>query len=461
MASVTKRKGTAGIGLLFITVLVLTAAPRMGVRVGPVPVYFIDGLLLLTFLASLQIRSGVAPRKPFTGIILFLLPLIVISELNGIIITGKPLEPVYEMVRMLIAISLFFSVSRIVQTEDDVLIVAKAMLIGAIVTASLMILTSLPFTRGIVTGTVLSWEFLEPAAEIAVRKYADTSDPMRGRSLIGVSILSGAFLNVCWPMAAMLYRWHGKVSIAWRKAALVSMSLVPIGIVMSYSRGAILGLLLVITGTLFIGAKQARRGIFVGAMVALVLFSAVGWDSEIFFFERLENRTQAMLENPYEDARETSRLFAYIHPFFHAAKNPEFFVFGRGNTYKSYRIADHAVFAKAYVAYGMIAAFLYLFLVFRVFLLLWSKARRLFKPDPFVQPFAQAIMISMLGMFPWILFGHAAVSSPRGAMLLFLVVGLAASLKNFEQRALPKTKTPTRKIATKPPLVPKNALRSA
>ena len=460
MASVTKGKGTAGIGLLFVTVLVLTAAPRMGVRVGPVPVYMIDGLLLLTFIASLQIRSGVAPRKPFTGIILFLLPLIVISELYGIVTSGNAIEPIYEMVRMLIAISLFFSVSRIVQTEEDVLIVAKAMLIGAIVTATLMIFTSLPFTRGIATGTVFSWSFLEPAAEQTVRMYADTADPMRGRSLVGVSILSGAFLNVCWPMAAMLYRWQGKISIAWRKAALASMSLVPIGIVMSYSRGAVLGLLLVIMGALFVGAEQARKGIFVGAMAALVLFSAVGWDSEIFFFDRLENRTQAMLENPYEDERETARLFAYIHPFFHAAKNPEFFVFGRGQTYyNGYGIADHAVFAKAYVAYGLIAAFLYLFLVFRVFLLLWGKARRLFKPDPFVQRFAQAIMISMLGMFPWILFGHAAVSSPRGAMLLFLVVGLAASLKNFEQRAQPKTQM--RKITTKPPLAPKNALRSA
>lgn len=441
MAGVTSRKDKVSIGLLFATVLVLTAAPRMGVRVGPVPVYVIDGLLLLTFLASLQIRSGVAPRKPFTGIILFLLPLIVISEFYGIVTSGNALEPVYEMVRMLIAISLFFSVSRIVQTEEDVLLVAKAMLIGAIVTATLMIFTSLPFTRGIVTSSVFSWRFFEPAAEGAVRMYSDTSDPMRGRSLVGVSILSGAFLNVCWPMAAMLYRWHGKVSIAWRKAALVSMSLVPVGIVMSYSRGAVLGLLMVITGALFIGAKQARRGIFVGAMAALVLFSAVGWDSEIFFFERLENRTQAMLENPYEDERETARLFAYIHPFFHAAEHPEFFVFGRGQTYYDYGIADHAVFAKAYVAYGLIAAFLYPLLVFRVFMLLWGRARRPFRPDPFVQQFAQALLISMLGMLPWILFGHAAVSAPRGAMLLFLVVGLAASLKNFEHTALMNAET--------------------
>ena len=422
--------------LLFVTVLVLTAAPRMGIRVGPVPVYIIDGLLLLTFMAAMQVRTGVAQRKPLQGLVLFLLPLIVMSEFYGIVLSGKPLEPIYEMVRMLIAISLFFSVSRIVQTEEDVLAVIKAVTLGAIFTATLMIFSSVSFTRGIVTSTFFSWSFFEPAAEKALETFSDSSDPMRGRSLVGVSILSGAFLNVSWPMAAMLYRWHGRVSLIWRKLALVSMSLIPIGIVMSYSRGAVLGLLMVILGTILFGAKQARKGIVIGAMTAVILFSAVGWDSEIFFFDRLENRTQAMLENPYEDERETARLFAYIDPFFHMQKHPEFLVFGRGQTYSSYGIADHAVFAKAYVAYGMMAAFLYMFLVARVFLLLRGKASTPFRLDPFVQRFAQTLLISMLGMLPWVMFGHAAVSSPRGAMLLFLVLGLATSLKNFERRAL-------------------------
>jgi hypothetical protein len=144
-------------------------------------------------------------------------------------------------------------------------------------------------------------------------------------------------------------------------------------------------------------------------------------------------------------------LFAYIHPFFHMQKHPEFLVFGRGQTYSGYGIADHAVFAKAYVAYGMIAAFLYLTIVARVFLLLRGKASTPFRLDPFVQRFAQALLISMLGMLPWILFGHAAVSAPRGAMLLFLVLGLAASLKNFERRAKLEARAVQKAEADAPP----------
>jgi hypothetical protein len=255
---------------------------------------------------------------------------------------------------------------------------------------------------------------------------------MRGRSLVGVSILSGAFLNVCWPMAAMLYQWHQKIPIVWKKAALMSMSLVPIGIVMSYSRGAILGLIFVVAGILLSGANQARRGIIIGSLSALVLFSAVGWDSEVFFFERLETRTKAMIENPYEDERETARIYAYVDPFEHLRTNPEFLVFGRGQTYRSYGIADHAVFAKAYVAYGMIAAFLYMLLIIRALTFLWGRSRKQKKGDPFTNRFAQTLLASQLGMVPWIMLGHAAVSAPRGAMLLFLTLGLAASLRNFD-----------------------------
>jgi len=442
MPSVRRRSDVASIRLLFVTVLLLTAAPRMGIKVGPMPIYLIDIFLVLTLISSLQIRSRLTHRKPLKGIVMALMGFVVVSEFYGIAASGRPLNPIYEMIRMLLAMSLFFSVGRIVRSEKDVLAVIKAMMLGAVVTASLMIMTSVPFTRGIATSYVFSWSFLEPAAETTLRIYSDTDDPMRGRSLVGVSILSGAFLNIGWPMAALLYQWRGRVQQVWKKGALISMLLTPIGIVMSYSRGAVLGLFFVVMGALLLGAEQARRGILIGAIGAVALFGFVGWDSELFFFERLENRTQAMLENPYQDERETARLFAYVDPFFHLQQHPEFLIFGRGQTYGRYGIADHAVFAKAYVAYGMMAAFLYMFLVVRAFSFLWGRAVQQVGRDPFARRFAQTLLVSMLGMLPWLTFGHAAVSSPRGAMMLFLVLGLVASLRNFElgKTVVPKSR---------------------
>jgi hypothetical protein len=231
-------------------------------------------------------------------------------------------------------------------------------------------------------------------------------------------------------MAALLYQWRGRVGETWKKAALVSMLLTPFGVVMSYSRGAVIGLLLVVIGALVTGAQQARRGIMVGAIVAVSLFSIVGWDSDIFFFERLEERAQAMLD-PTQDVRESSRLLAYVHPFLKVAENPESLIFGRGQTYKTYRIADHAFFAKAYIAYGLIAAFLYVLLVIQLLRFLWERSRRRAGRYAFTQRYSEALLISGLGILPLLMFDHAVVSSPRGAMLFFLLLGLASSVLNF------------------------------
>jgi len=45
--------------------------------------------------------------------------------------------------------------------------------------------------------------------------------------------------------------------------------------------------------------------------------------------------------------------------------------------------------------------------------------------------YAQALLAALSGFLSWFMLGHAAISQPRGAMLLFLVFGMVASLPNF------------------------------
>ena len=49
----------------------------------------------------------------------------------------------------------------------------------------------------------------------------------------------------------------------------------------------------------------------------------------------------------------------------------------------------------------------------------------------FSSKLTRLLFIVLLGFSSWFTFGHAAVSTPRGAMLMFFVFGLVASQKNI------------------------------
>jgi len=437
---VAKNK-SAALMWLCAAVFVLTAMPRLNVKIGPLPFYAIDFLVFMAFVHSLKIRSLYQGKRPFESLIQIILMFAILGEFGAVIYSGSLLEPVYILIRTLLAFSLFYSVSRIVQTRADLLAIIKAATLGIIVTAMLMVMSSLPFTRPMVMSMIFSNPFLEPAAEgmtrsiLAMSYFADVG--VRGRSLVGVSILSGAFINTMWPLIALLYRWPGQVG-SWKMLALAGSLLAPLGVVLSYSRGAVLGLFLVVGGVLFFGSSRTRQGVIVAVLVSVTLFSFFGWDSKLFFFERLEERTIAMIENPYEDVRETDRIFAYSEPFDHLIEQPQFLIMGEGVSIgktggRSQQAgkATHAAFAKAYYSYGMIAAFLYVLLVIKGFSYVRWQIKMRKKSEGIASLYSQALFASLLGMLPWFVFGHAAISQPRGAMLFFFLFGLIASLKNF------------------------------
>ena len=81
---------------------------------------------------------------------------------------------------------------------------------------------------------------------------------------------------------------------------------------MTYSRGAILALILVILGFVLFQKGKTRAIVLSIASILIIIFSSIGLDSNYFFFERIENRTLAALDNPYEDDRESEKnIFLY------------------------------------------------------------------------------------------------------------------------------------------------------
>jgi len=75
-----------------VFVFVLTAVPKINIRVGPVPLYFIDLLLVLvTYYASKRPSFGKTSR-PFGWIVLALFGFAMIGEFVGFIYTGSIFE---------------------------------------------------------------------------------------------------------------------------------------------------------------------------------------------------------------------------------------------------------------------------------------------------------------------------------------------------------------------------------
>ena len=424
--------------LLCITVFLLTGMPRAGVKLGPIPFYFIDIFVAATFFYALKVKANHSFRHPFSGYIMVIGFFALLGEINTVFYSGDVIRPVYSFIRTALAFSLAYSASRILQTEDDMVNVTKAAILGIGLTSLLMVFSSLPVARGLVASTVFSIPFLEPAAG-AAREYAQFSEfSTRGRSLVGVSILSGAFINTFWPLIALFLKMPGSPG-TWKNLAGACVFIAPFGIVMSYSRGAILGLILAVGGLFFFGSSRSRRGVIIAVICAVSVFSFVGWDSDLFYFDRVVERTNAMLNNPYGDVRESERILAYSQPFKHVLENPAFLIFGEGTSIGKTGVtaeqsgqATHAVFAQAYYSYGMVAAFTYLLMAISVLRYLLYQITRKRPPGMITPLYYQSLFAGFLGMLSWFVFGHAAVSSPRGAMLLFLLLGLIASLKNVE-----------------------------
>ncbi len=429
---------TPGIKLFATFVFVLVAVPKANLKIGPLPIYLVD-VLVLCLLFSAQKLPPVPKRcRMFAGTVVAILVFALVSEISGMIRFGTLQDSVYVMFRSVLACSVFFLAPKYIRTRQDFEFVLKALVVGLIVTASLMILTSLPGTRGTVSQLIFSRKFLEPAAGQLNSMLLDTPERgIRGRTLVGVSILGATFINICWPFAALLMRWPW-VAGGWRKLALLACMLAPMGVLMSYSRGPILGTILIAVLALVLGLRQVKRGMILPMIVGAGIIFFIGIGSQLFYFERLERSFAASLESPYENKRESERSLAYSEPFGHVAKKPSFLFVGEGTTVRYTSAgarseqasqATHAVFAIAYYSYGMIAAFLYVFLIARA--LFFTANLALQRRTTMEQLIAQPLFLAMVAIIPWAMLGHAAVSTPRGSMLLFLVIGLVSAIPHF------------------------------
>lgn len=450
MRAQARHKRSAGVVLLAILAFLLFAIPRANFRLGPIPVYVIDLVGVLVFVQFAIASAGASSRRnPFKFAVSLLILLIVAGELNGAVKSGSALESSYLLLRTLVAASMIFAIPALLTKIEDFVPVLKAMALGVLVTSSLMILTSLPQTRPLALELFFSNSFLEPASE-SISRYLTTRDPesgVRGTTLVGVSILGATFINLAYPFVIALFLRRSQIRGIWKGIVVTATLLGPVAVLMSYSRGPILGFILICLAALLVNRKRFARALFVNVALVALAIAAVGVNSSMFFFDRLQNRTEAMFSNTYEDPREAERIYAYSQPFSHLAEHPEFVGYGEGNgitksggNAEVAGQASHALFAAAYYAYGMVAAILYHVLIAMGLLFAW-RARNARAPG-FAGSLTEASFLSMIAILPWAAFAHSIVSEPRGAMLFFAALGLVAATRNLNAIPKPKDRRP-------------------
>jgi len=442
----TARSAAIGLKWLCVTAFVLSAAPRVRVMVGPAPLYLLDVCAVVTLYYAWQARpAGFSHARKLRAAVLAFLCFIVAGQLSNAVSGTWILEPAYMLGRYGLAVSLFFSAQRLIASLADMMRVFKSLALGLAVTSLLLVFVSLPPTRGVVTAYVFNNPMLEPVAEDGPVSLGAQGEAARGRSLVGTSTLSGGFINTLWPFALLLAS-SASVSAGWKRTALFAAVVAPFGAAVTYARGAVLGLglTLLVFSTLRRGVKgKASQYAVATVLVAVGVFHCVGWDSDLFFFERYEKRFKIALENPLGDENERARLLSYVGPVEHLTKNPLFFVLGEGNTAGRWspiagvsqksQNASHSSFAFSYYGFGMIAALCNVFLIASATLIMYRVVRSAGNRHAPQAVAALCLLASLVGMIPWWLFGHATASDPRGMMLYMLVLGLVAAFPRTGQ----------------------------
>ncbi len=414
--------------VLGIIAFLLSGMPKVRVVVGA-PLYFVDALILYLVLAT----SGSRPIK-YRGLSKRLITLVglyfffmILSELHGILVYGQYFDSFYLLFRFAMACSLPFVIPKVVRSLRDLAVVLKGLCAGLSLSALLAIFYSLPFTRGIARA-VFSIRTICPVSE---SELAQTADALRGQTLIGTSTFSSGVMAMLWPLLYMGSALYRRVA-RWKYLFMAALLALPVGIIATYGRSAWLSVVLVFGSMMLWGGGKGRmKTVFVAIVFALIV-AQIGIDSKSLRVDIVVNKTERTINTPLEDENERARFMAYVDPFRHVAKYPIFFMVGTGaarrkcggNAYEEGKFASHTVPAMAYYTCGVGGAICHILILVTIFRLCYHRLSHAGRMLPSMVWIWRALLASCFGMLPWWLFGHGAISQPRGAMVYFLFIGI-------------------------------------
>lgn len=428
---------TPKVGLLALFVFLLFSMPRLNIKVGPVPVYAIDVVAaLILYQITLTARTVGRIPIPFRNLVIVIGLFVILSEFSVLVYGGSLLDAIYIAMRYFLAFGIMFAVPNLIRSRADIEMVLKGVSLALLISSLLMILSSMPQTRRIAVF-LFSIRYLEPsnAAESILRGAADSG--IRGRTLIGVSIMSGAFISIAWPLVAYLRTQRFRLSAFWSIASVSAVTLSPLAIVVTYSRQAAVGAILILLAALILPLSDLRRSLLRPFLLSVGVVLAVGVGSSLFFFDRYVNRFTAVIENPLEDPNESARFLSYVVPFEHIVDHPQFLFVGAGvNVERSSKITidgfkeNHSLLGAGYFSHGMLSTLLLLFLVFASFRFAnWHRIQA--QHLAYVaRGWPKSLFLAYLPILPMAAFAPALGNNLRAMYLFMLLLGLLATLRN-------------------------------
>ncbi|WP_372991030.1 hypothetical protein [Sulfitobacter sp.] len=430
---------TPKVGLLALFVFLLFSMPRLNIKLGPVPVYAMDVVAaLILYQMALSARTAKRLAVPFRNVLIIICFFIILSEFSVLVYGGSLLDAIYISIRYFLTFGIMFAVPNLIRGRADIEIVLKGLALALLISSLLMLLSSLPQTRGIAVF-LFSIPFLEPtsAADRLLRGAADSG--VRGRTLIGVSILSGAFISIAWPLVAYLRTQRFRLSALWSIVSVSAVTLSPLAIVVSYSRQAAVGGILVLLAALILPLSDLRRSLLRPFLLSVGVVLVVGVGSSLFFFDRYVNRFTAVVENPLDDVNESARFLSYVVPFEHVVDHPQFLFVGAGATAeRSSKITidsfkeNHSLLGAGYFAHGMLSTLLLFFLIFASFRFAnWHRIQA--QNLAFIaRGWPRSLFLAYLPILPMAAFAPALGTNLRAMYVFMLLLGLLATLRNTD-----------------------------
>ena len=440
-AKVKKQSNPKKIFPLSVFVILLTGFQLTRIKLGPLPIYFAElfalFLLIKSFSNSKNIKTPGSRQISVFYILFFIF--IFIGEIHGAMAYGFFLPAIFQIYRYGLGVFLVFSLPRQIQTDKEFNILLKAVVIGVIITASLSIFSSLPVTRPL-ARICFSNPFVDSSKARGLEKYNEArgDQGIRGTSLIGPAPFTGAYLCILWPLGILAHQ-RLKNNIKWRICSLAACIIAPIGALMTYSRSSYLGAALILGVVALFGKSGSRRLPILFVILAIVILSIFGLDSKYLYFERIQNRTMATLNDPLASADVSERFLSYSEAIKYFYSHPVYLFCGAGSAgdkmadrgevgeliYDQGALPTHSAFAWSVYGFGLGGGLCQVALMLSSLILilkniLFSKKKT--RDEQSTWPLLFALWLG--GLLPWWLFGHGVVSTARGAMFMAFIFSI-------------------------------------
>ena len=388
-------------------IVLLFAFPKLNVKIGPLPIYIID---LVVMYMCFKHRNNRFSKLVLISNLLFIL--FMLHQLLFLVFTRDVSNVLYMAIRHglpLLSIPILPYVLINLRSEKS-----QQFLIGAVIFTSLTsVFSSIPATRGFVKSWI-SFPFLYPSIEKQFEKKGVIDEAIRSLSIIGVSNVTGVLILMAVGILLYLNTENHKIKyLPWILMVLIA------GSITTYSRSVTIALLLMLV-VYFL--KYSGNRVFKSILVALLILVSFTWNqlvekSNLFNFKRLEMAFfQADDESDNYTHGKNERFESYTKPFQTLLNKPIFLFMGETiNTTKSkehipfvylkFNPPDHSLFGRSFYMNGFIVAVIYfvilILLIYKVFTDL-------------------TVGIVIIPVVIWSFFAHGMISSPNGAYMFFL-----------------------------------------